>query len=220
MRRQLEPEVMADPAEARLYDAMDHGGVNQQFVDDLLAVGPVAGEWLDLGTGPAHIPIALCQRPVEVRLMAVDLSEAMLDVAYCQVELAGLRDQILLALEDAKALSFADGRFAGLLSNSLMHHLPDPAPAFAEAIRVVAAGGRLFVRDLLRPGSEAEVGQLVESYTSSETARAQQLFADSLRAALRIEEVQKFVGAYGCPPHSVQQTSDRHWTWQWQKPAL
>src|SRR5947207_183966 len=79
--RVLEPEVMDTPEEARDYDAMDHSAVNRLFVDDLLAAGvvpataddqPVA-EILDLGTGTALIPIELCRRCADCRVMAVDL---------------------------------------------------------------------------------------------------------------------------------------------------
>jgi hypothetical protein len=63
--RILEPEVMDDPAEAALYDAMDHREVNERFAVDLLAAAAEGGVALerivDWGTGTALIPIALCR---------------------------------------------------------------------------------------------------------------------------------------------------------------
>ena len=37
IERVLEPEAMDTAEEVRQYDAMDHGAVNRQFVDDFLA---------------------------------------------------------------------------------------------------------------------------------------------------------------------------------------
>jgi hypothetical protein len=39
------------------------------------------------------------------------------------------------------------------------------------------------------------------------------MFADSLRAALALEEIRELVARFGFPADSVRQTSDRHWTW-------
>jgi hypothetical protein len=39
------------------------------------------------------------------------------------------------------------------------------------------------------------------------------MFADSLHAALSLDEIRALVSSLEFPPGSVQQTSDRHWTW-------
>ena len=41
LERMLEPEVMDTVAEAHDYDCMDHSGVNQVFVTDLLEAGDI-----------------------------------------------------------------------------------------------------------------------------------------------------------------------------------
>ena len=81
--RVLEPEAMETPEEVRQYDAMDHSAVNARFVEDFLAVhGPCrGGEILDVGTGTARIPIALAQADSRASVLALDLSEAMLEQA-------------------------------------------------------------------------------------------------------------------------------------------
>src|SRR4051812_48316065 len=69
--RVLEPEAMDTPDEARDYDAMDHAAVNGRFIADFLEVhGPCrGGEILDVGTGPARIPIALCRADDRARVL-------------------------------------------------------------------------------------------------------------------------------------------------------
>lgn len=213
LSRQLEPEVMDTAEDALDYDRMDHREVNRRFVDDFLAAAPDLDEVLDLGTGTAQIPIALCRSTSEGRVLVIDLSAEMLLVAKTNVEVAGLRERIMLQLVDAKGLPYGDGRFSAVMSNSIVHHIPDPAPALAEAVRVTRSGGRLFVRDLARPEDEATLDSLVERYTVGSNDHQRQLFADSLHAALTVAEMQEIVAALGFAPETVSMTSDRHWTW-------
>src|SRR5262252_1582954 len=159
--RVLEPEVMDSAEEARDYDAMDHAAVNRVFVDDFLAAWDGRNPLLDVGTGTAQIPVELCRRSADARVVALDLAEHMLRVGRDNVRRAGLEDRVELRLCDAKRMPFADGTFAGVLSNSIVHHIPEPGLVLAEVVRVVAPGGVLFVRDLLRPADEATLARLV-----------------------------------------------------------
>jgi ubiquinone/menaquinone biosynthesis C-methylase UbiE len=217
--RVLEPEAMDSVEEARDYDAMDHGAVNARFVADFLAVHGRCrgGEVLDVGTGPARIAIELCQADPSARLLATDLADAMLELARRNVADAGLEDRIECIQGDAKALPWADGRFEAVISNSIVHHIPDPAPALAEMVRLVATGGTLFVRDLARPATDSEVATLVATYAGSEPPAARALFEASLHAALTVPEVQAIARALGLPSEGVAMTSDRHWTWAWNR---
>lgn len=221
--RVLEPEVMDSADEAHDYDAMDHAAVNETFVDDLLAAARRLGfdrrlqdaarplELLDCGTGTALIPIALCGRAVQVRVTAVDLAEEMLKVAQRNVEAAGLQSVVELRRADCKRLPFGGASFEAVMSNSIIHHLPEPKPALAEMARVLRPGGLLFVRDLLRPDSESQVEELVEAYAGRENERQKAMFRDSLRAALTLDEVRARLRELGLSD-LVEQTSDRHWT--------
>ncbi len=211
--RVLEPEVMDTPEEARDYDAMDHSTVNRVFVADFLAVWDGRNPLLDLGTGTAQIPIELGRQVPSARVVAIDLAEHMLRVGRENVRRAGLEDRLQLQCCDAKRLPFAAETFAGVISNSIVHHVPEPGQVLAEMVRVVCPGGVLFVRDLLRPADRDTVAHLVATYAAGANAHQQQMFADSLRAALTLAEVRDLVGAVGFDAAAVQQTSDRHWTW-------
>jgi ubiquinone/menaquinone biosynthesis C-methylase UbiE len=211
--RVLEPEVMDSAEEARDFDAMDHSAVNRVFVADFLAVWDGRGPVLDVGTGTAQIPIELCRRSPAARVVAVDLAEAMLAVARDNVGRAGLGDRLELRRCDAKRLPFDAGAFGAVVSNSIVHHIPEPGSVLAEMVRVTAQGGRLFVRDLLRPEDQARLRHLVATYAGDANAHQQKMFADSLHAALTLAEIRDLVGALGYPPDGVRQTTDRHWTW-------
>lgn len=219
LARTLEPEVMDDEQEARDYDAMDHGGVNARFVDDLLALGPDLRAVLDVGTGTARIPITLLARSPGAQVMATDLAGSMLEVARHNVRAAGLDAFIVLEAADAKGLPYGDGAFAAVVSNSLIHHIPEPAAALGEMVRVLASGGVLLVRDLFRPADEGEVERLVQLHASGDTPTQRALFEASLRASLTVDEVRALVGPLGVPPEAVEATSDRHWTLAWRRPG-
>lgn len=220
--RVLETELMDTPAEAQEYDSMDHAEVNRQFVSDLLAAaewGDAQVEVLDLGTGTALIPIELCRRQERVRVLAADGAASMLRQAGVNLALSGCEQRIMLDRMDAKELPLPDGRFDAVISNSIVHHVPEPAPVLSEAVRVTAPGGLLFFRDLLRPADRAQLEQLVEAYAGQANEHQRQMFADSLHAALTVEEMQALVADLGFSPETVAATSDRHWTWCARKPA-
>jgi ubiquinone/menaquinone biosynthesis C-methylase UbiE len=219
LARVLEPEAMDSAEEARDYDAMDHGEVNRRFVADFLTAQrqlKLAANIavLDLGTGTAQIPIELCRQNPLARVVAIDLAPSMLRLATENVARRGLERQIALELVDAKRLPYADGHFALVMSNSIVHHITDPRAALAEALRVLAKpGGLVFVRDLARPADEASVRSLVDMYAAACNDHQRQLFDASLRAALSIGEIRSLVSEIGFDPQTVQPTSDRHWTW-------
>ena len=218
--RVLEPEAMDTPEEARDYDAMDHAAVNARFVADFLAAhGPCrGGEILDVGTGTARIPISLAEAEGGANILGIDLARHMLERARQNVAEAGLSERIKLQNLDAKGVPYPDGQFEAVISNSIVHHIPDPSPALAEMVRLVAPGGCLFVRDLCRPESAGALAAIVLAYAGGESAPARALFAASLRAALTLDEIRGLVAALGLPAEGVAMSSDRHWTWTWRRP--
>ena len=224
--RTLEPEVMDELGEAMAYDDMDHSEVNTSFVSDLINFMESLGddnetlEIVDLGAGTARIPIQLVESSERVRVVATDMSANMLDIARVNVELAGVTDRIMLCLADSKQTEFDNDRFDVVISNSLVHHVPDPGSVIAEAIRIVRPGGLIFMRDLFRPASSDQVDQLVECYAADEPDAARKMFRDSLHAALTVEEMQSLVSQLGFPSATVAATSDRHWTWQAVTPSV
>jgi ubiquinone/menaquinone biosynthesis C-methylase UbiE len=219
--RILEPEAMETAEEVRQYDAMDHSAVNSLFVSDFLAAHGACqgGEILDVGTGTARIPIALAQADPRARVMALDLSETMLAQAAMNIAAAGMSARIRTHYGDAKGLLdlFGDSAFEGVISNTIVHHIPDPLPALETMARLVALGGTLMVRDLARPDSSGEIAWLVDTYAAGETAEARALFEASLNAALTLEEIRALVASLGRSPNDVTMTSDRHWTWAWRR---
>lgn len=213
MERILEPEVMDTWAEAIAYDAMDFTAVNTDFAQLAIALGPSGtARVLDLGTGTARIPILIAQQRPQWQIIGIDLSENMLKVGARNVQAAGCQDRVSLALADAKQLPYADAQFDLVISNSILHHLPDPLPCLRELQRVLKPGGGILLRDLLRPVDRATVAALVAQVGPDYDAHQAQLFHDSLCAAFTLAEVTAMVETVGLSGVEVYQSSDRHWT--------
>lgn len=225
--RTPEPEVMDTVEEAVDYDAMDHTAVNRRFVNDYLAFAESCsaddaeshghnhqpGCLVDLGTGTAQIPILLTGHLQQAHtILAVDLSWEMLRVALRNIERAGCGQTVQPLYCNARQLPLADGSCRYLLSNSIIHHIPQPASVLSELRRVAAPGAIIFLRDLLRPVSESELEQLVDRWAGDATPHQQQMFRESLHAALTLEEMRGLLDSSGLDSNWVRQTSDRHWT--------
>lgn len=218
--RTPEPKTLSALDEAREYEAMDHQAVNVQFVEDLCAAGPVGPQVIDLGCGPASIAIVLCQKLPEIDLLAIDGEVEMLEIAKLEIEIASMLGRITLDHADVCAMDhYEEGMADTVISNSLIHHLDEPRIGLQTALRLLPPGGRLFIRDLARPETEDQVETLVQQYTGEENETGQQLFRQSLHAALTLEEIRDLCRGLGIPDESVQMSSDRHWTIDWCRPA-
>ncbi len=198
IERVLEPEVMDSLEEAIEYDAMDFIKVNTAFAKEASTLGPKEqGLVLDAGTGSGRIPVLLCQMRPQWEVIAIDLAQSMLQIASQHIQQAGLQQQIRLELVDTKNLPYQDEQFDMVVSNSLVHHLPDPLPFFSELKRVLKPNGGIFIRDLFRPVDETTINALVNTIAREYNIHQKKLFRDSLHAALTLDEVNQLISPLG-----------------------
>jgi ubiquinone/menaquinone biosynthesis C-methylase UbiE len=213
MKRILEPEAMDTVEEAEGYDSMDHSEANESFIDRLLALG-ACGRMLDLGTGPAQIPILLCERRPEVSVVGIDLAHHMLRVAAANVERSELGERIDLRHGDAKDLDLEPTSFDTVYSNTILHHIPDPRPFLSEAARLVKPNGTLLIRDLFRPESRERLEELVDLHAQGANEYQRGLFGASLNAAFTPEELRAIADESGLAHAEVVVDTDRHMSLQ------
>src|SRR5688572_23671978 len=98
MERVLEPEVMDDPYQAQAYADADFAEENQWFVDRFMKDYPeiTDGHILDLGCGPADIPIRLARALPNCRITGIDASVPMIQLGQEAVKSVGLTHRITL----------------------------------------------------------------------------------------------------------------------------
>jgi ubiquinone/menaquinone biosynthesis C-methylase UbiE len=220
MDRILEPEVMDTWLEATAYDAMDFATVNTAFANEAIALDPDAVKILDVGTGTARIPILMCQQRPQYLITGVDLAQSMLILGQRNVEVANLTQRIRLERVDSKRMPYPDLEYDMVISNSLVHHLPDPLVLFREVKRLVRPDGAILIRDLIRPESDRLVDNLVAKFGGDYDMQQQQLFRDSLKAALTLDEVRELCDRVGFKQVNLAQTSELHWSLSRQKLRL
>ena len=212
IERILEPEVMDDEIEAEEYDAMNFTDVNRDFALLASKLGDNQGKVLDIGTGTARIPLILSQLRPQWQIIGVDLASSMLQLGNKNIQEAGKSEQISLQLIDGKKMPYEDNSFDLVMSNSLVHHIPNPLDLFLEIDRVVKAVGSILIRDLLRPNSIVEIEKIVCAANLDYNPRQKKLFYDSLHAALTLTEIKDLVEQVGWTSAQVYQSSSRHWT--------
>jgi len=213
MERVQEPEVMDTAEEAAEYDAMDHAEPNASFLSRLLELG-ASGCFLDIGTGPGHLPLLVCEAVPGSQVIGIDLSENMLQHAERHRAISAHADRIEYHLMDAKDLSLPDDHFDAVYSNTIMHHIPDPRPFLSEALRLLRPGGTLLIRDLFRPDTEALRDELVDLYAGDASHSQRELFRASLHAAFTPEELRTIADDAGLTDAEVVIDTDRHMSLQ------
>jgi ubiquinone/menaquinone biosynthesis C-methylase UbiE len=212
-RRQPEPELMDDAAEAAAYADADFAEVNTAFVDRLLELAadrPASLRALDLGTGPGDIPIRLVQRTDGWAVTAVDDSPAMLAIARTDLQRRSPGSSVRFVRADAKDLPLPDASFEVVFSNSILHHITDTASFWAELKRVAAPGALVFLRDLSRPATAREAAAIVAEHAGDESPLLREEFHRSLLSAYTPSEVRSQLSAAGLEELAVQPVTDRH----------
>ncbi len=112
---------------------------------------PEGASVLDLATGTGDLALLIARAAPTSRVVGLDPSEKMLEVARRKVAEAGLDERIELVIGDAEALPFADATFDGVSIAFGIRNVPNRARALAEMARVTKPGGRVAVLELSEP---------------------------------------------------------------------
>ncbi|MCB1772550.1 MAG: class I SAM-dependent methyltransferase [Gammaproteobacteria bacterium] len=214
MPRTPEPEELMDRADqAEAYAAADFSEANSLFIELLTgaAAGDPGARVLDLGCGPADIPLQLAQRFPNMHIDAVDGAQAMLDLADRALDgLPALRPRVRLVCDLLPCAALPSHAYDAVISNSLLHHLSNPALIWQTITRSTKPGALVLVMDLARPDSVADVDDLVGRYAADAPTVLRQDFRNSLFAAYRVDEVEAQLAAAGLSQLRVDSVSDRH----------
>ena len=142
---------------ARVYDLMNHlmsFGLDRYWrarAARYLALG--TGQLgLDLGTGTADLAIAVIRRSGPgTRVIGMDITPEMLEVARKKLTRLGLQDRIELRIGDAEYIDLPDNSVDGCCSAFTVRNLGDIGQGFREMLRVVRPGGRVVCLEISHP---------------------------------------------------------------------
>lgn len=210
--RTPEPELMEDKDQAAAYAAANFGEVNIGFLEKFIHLFPdfQRGNLLDIGCGPGDIVYRFLAKYPQIHIFGVDGSQAMLELAEKDERSAkypGRAQWRRCMLGDLPA---EGGRFDAIISNSLLHHLPDPSILWSSIPRLALPGAAVLVMDLFRPKSEEAARDIVEKNAARESSILKHDFFQSLLAAFTKEEVEAQLERSGLGHFSVEIVSERH----------
>ncbi len=206
-----EPELMEAGEQAAAYAAADFSQPDAAFVERFCRLFPElhTGRLLDLGCGPAGILLRLAELRPGLQLVGMEGSPAMLAPGLRAVEAAGLSARVRLELGRLPGWGPTAG-FDALISNSLLHHLHQPAQLWSELKRLGRPGAPVLVADLRRPASRSAARALVRQYAGDEPEVLQTDYYNSLLAAFGVDEVRQQLEEAGLQQLELASISDRH----------
>jgi len=187
--------------------------IDETFVEHVLRLlpNPEAMRFpaLDIGCGPAQIPIKLLQRLKGMRMVALDGSSNMLLAARENAGRAGVSDRIRLIQGNGKALPFLSGTFSLVTCNSMLHHVREPLSLLQEIQRVAAVDATILLRDLCRPAFPLH-GLHTWWHGRKYGGLMRQLFTASVRAAYTVEELTSMLRTVAIPGARVFRYKGAH----------
>jgi hypothetical protein len=97
------------------------------------------------------------------------------------------------------------------VSNSLVHHVPNPLQFWHKLRLAVKPGSPVLVMDLLRPDSPEEAQSIVDRYAAGAPDILRRDFYNSLLAAFTEDEISAQLARMNLTRLIVDVPDDRHW---------
>jgi len=205
---------MDSEAQTRAYAEADFEEANSLFTEkfrEYFDSSLEGGSMADLGCGPGDISIRMaCQYPAWT-VTGLDAGSNMLKLAQQRLEAKQLDGRVSFRQSYLPDPSLPAASFDALISNSLLHHLPQARILWESIIHLARPGAAIQVMDLMRPDSEGEARRLVDCYASDAPDILREDFYNSLLAAYTPREVSEQLLAAGLDRLKIDIASDRHW---------
>lgn len=138
--------------EKRLIQSPSWGWFESRIVVSWAVAGAgleAGGRLLEIGSGGGASAERLLMSHPTLSVVATDVDAEM--VARTAERLSRFGDRAEAAQADARALPYDDGAFDFVLGVGVLHHVGGWDRALGDAARVLRAGGRLILVDLLSP---------------------------------------------------------------------
>ena len=224
MNRVKEPELMDTNEQTEAYAGADFSSSEDSLINGLDKYLHTKKRELDkksliidVGCGPGNISEKLSIRWPSVQVLGIDGSEEMLKIAkkrqnfladeinktFLSYKLASLKS----ILKNSKCYQFnADI----LVSNSVLHHVHDPAD-FWNGLQVLSASSAVhYHRDLKRPETLEQAIYLQETYLPDAPEVLKKDFLASLCAAYTVNEMREQLNKFGLNSFKVSENGEYH----------
>jgi ubiquinone/menaquinone biosynthesis C-methylase UbiE len=126
------------------------------------------GTILDLGTGPGYLPIEIAKKSSTIRIIGIDLSRKLIQIARSNARKAGLSGQMDFQFGNAGRLKFEDSTFDMVISTGMLHSLKAPVKVLKEIYRVLKESGEAWIYDPAKVVSQVDRRQWKATLTLPE----------------------------------------------------
>jgi SAM-dependent methyltransferase len=197
----LEPEIMSEDAQAHAYAMADFDEPHSRFIrlfQQTFNGDRVHGFAADLGCGPGDISIRFAHAFERCMVHGIDASPAMLRHGLERLaKLPQLHGRIQLVEGLLPGASLPQDHYEIIISNSLLHHLPNPAILWRSIRKLAKPTALVFIMDLRRPQTIADAQGLTQTYAGKEHSILRRDFFNSLLAAFEPPEIEQQLAAEG-----------------------
>ena len=205
---------MDSEAQTRAYAEADFNESNSLFIEkfrEYFEDADRTATMADLGCGPGDISIRMAHELPGWRVTGLDAGPNMLKLAQQRLAAEQLEDRVSFRLSRLPDTSLSANSFDALISNSLMHHLPQPQVLWESIIHLARPGAAILVMDLMRPDNEMQALRLVDTYSFDAPDVLREDFYNSLLAAYTPGEISEQLLSAGLDRLKIEIPSDRHW---------
>lgn len=210
-----EPEIMNDAKQVDAYASADWSQSHDRLIAQIGETLPgisFSGHVLNLGCGSGDDTFRFLRRYPESFVVGIDgapemIERARRDALSHHQELAARVD---FRVAYVPSVEIPKHPYAGIISNSLLHHMHDPLSFWRCVAEHSRSGTPIFVADLRRPETLEDVDSLVTLYADSAPPVLREDYRNSLRAAFTESEVRQQLIECGLSELAVRAVGDRH----------
>ncbi len=117
---------------------------------------------LDVGTGPGMLPIRIAERFPKSKIVGIDLSEKMIEIACKNKARCNAPANVEFKVMDAKTLEFGDNSLDMVVSTGALHHWKKPVLVLNEIRRCLKPGSEAWIYDGYGDAADADIEKSIK----------------------------------------------------------
>jgi len=211
-------KVFPEGSFGRLWAKSYHDQITRRFPDfyrrvaEEVMMGKTEGRILDVGTGPAYLPIEIARVAPKTKIIAIDISEEVLSIAKRNVEAASLSEKVTLEPGDVNRLGYPDATFDIVVMTGVLFSCKERVRALNEAYRVLKPGGETCIYDFAGDLSKEEVKMMMDEMRRRGVSRSWRIGTRlALSHTYTAEQLSKTIRASMFDDYRVERTRICEW---------